>query len=99
LGIFRLFEQATNRSAGDAVSLRDFGQAIASGTIPKNGNPIDLDRTPADMPTLQPGAAHADRDPFDDKVALELRDGADDDDHGTPPVSRFSRKLTNSISR
>lgn len=81
------------------MSLRDFGQAIASGTIPKNGNPIDLDRTPADMPTLQPGAAHADRDPFDDKVALELRDGADDDDHGTPPVSRFSRKLTNSISR
>jgi len=34
------------------------------------------------MPALQPGAAHPCPYPFDDEVAFQFRDGADDDDDG-----------------
>jgi len=76
-------EQAADRSAGDAVGLRDIGQAIAAVAVPEDRDPIDLDRTPADMPALQPGAAHPCPYPFDDEVAFQLGDRADDDDDGT----------------
>ena len=36
------------------------------------------------MPALQPGAAHPCPYPFDDEIAFQLGDGADDDDDGPP---------------
>jgi hypothetical protein len=83
-GIFRLFEQAKDSGAGYTVSLCDVGQAIAPGAVPEDSNPVDLDRPPADMPALQPGATHPCPYPFDDEVALELGDHPDDDDDGPP---------------
>src|ERR1019366_5369466 len=83
-GILGLFEQATDRSAGDPVGLRDVGQTVAAGAVSEDSNPIDLEWTPSDMPALQPGAAHPCPHPFDDEVTLEFGDRSDDDDDGPP---------------
>ena len=64
------------------MGLRDVGQAVAPIAVPEDSNPVDLERTPADMPALQPGPAHPGTYPFDDEVPLQLGDGADDDDDG-----------------
>jgi len=37
----------------------------------------------ADMPSLQPGAAHSSPQPLDDEIAFELCDGANDDHDGS----------------
>jgi hypothetical protein len=42
---------------------------------------IDLQRLAPDVPAFEPGTSHAGTDAFDDQVALELGDGADDDHH------------------
>ena len=70
-------------------------QALASSAFLKNSDPIDFEWPPADMPSLQPGAAHPCPHPFDDEVPFEFCDGADDDHDGPsgPRVSRFSRKF------
>ena len=66
------------------MGLRDVGQAVAAVAVAEDSNPVDLERTPADMPALQPGPAHAGTYPFDDEVAFQFCDRADDDDHGPP---------------
>ncbi len=51
------------------------------------------------VPPFDAGSAHAGADPLDNEVALELRDGADDDHQGAaerPPVSIDPGKLANS---
>jgi len=62
------------------MGLGDLGQAVAAGAVLEDSDPIDVEWTPADMSALQPGAAHSCPHPFDDEVALQLGDGADDDD-------------------
>jgi len=64
------------------VGLRDVDQAVSPVAVPEDSNPIDLDWPPADMPALQPGAAHPCPHPFDDEVAFQLGDRPDDDDDG-----------------
>jgi len=66
------------------VSLCDVGQAVAPVAVAEDGNPVDLERAPADVPALQPGAAHPCPYPFDDEIALQFCDRPDDDDDSPP---------------
>src|SRR5580658_3717733 len=50
--------------------------------VAKDGGAIVIERPASDMPSLQPGAAHAGTNPLDDQVSLEFSDGADDNDDG-----------------
>jgi hypothetical protein len=49
----------------------------------EDSNPIDVERTTADMPAFQPGTTHAGAHSFDDEISLEFGDGPDDDDDGS----------------
>jgi hypothetical protein len=66
------------------MRLGDLAQALAPSALPENSNPIDIEWPPADMPTFQPGAAHACPHPLDDEIPFEFCDGADDDHDGPP---------------
>jgi hypothetical protein len=57
-------------------------EALSAGTVPKNGNAIDVERPAADVPSLESGPAHSCADPFDDQIPFQFGDGPDDDDHG-----------------
>ncbi len=65
----------------DAVSLSDVGERDPAITIMKDRQSIDIERSSTDVPSFQLGAPHAGAHPFDDEIALELGDGADDHDH------------------
>ena len=72
------------------------------GTFPKNSGTIDVQRPAPDVPSFQPGPAHTCPDPFDDQVPLQFCDSPmmmTTARPSGPPVSRFSRKLTNSMPR
>lgn len=60
----------------------DLAQALAVPAIAEDGITIDSDRLPSDVPSLELGPPHACADPFDDEVAFEFGDGADDDHDG-----------------
>jgi hypothetical protein len=62
----------------------DLAQALAPGALLENRNPVDIERSPADVPPLQPGAAHSCPHSFDDEIAFEFCDSADDDHDGPP---------------
>ncbi len=64
----------------NAVSAGDLAEAQAALTITADGSVVEFERPAPDGTPFQPGSAHAGLDPFDDQAALELRDGADDDD-------------------
>ena len=84
------------------MGLRDVGQTVASIAVLEDSNPVDLAWTPADMPALQPGAAHPCPYLLDDEIAFQLGDGPMmmmTARPSGPPVSRFSLKLTNSTPR
>src|SRR5258708_39673712 len=66
------------------MRLGDLAQALAPSALMENGNAIDIERPPADMPSLQPGAAHSCPHPFDDEIPFEFCDCADDDHDGPP---------------
>jgi len=53
---FCLLEEPTDGCAGDAMRLSDLAEALASSALLKNSNPVDIERPPADVPPLQPGA-------------------------------------------
>ena len=71
------------------MTTSDLTQAFATATIAEDGLPIDLDGLPSDVPAFQPGSSHAGTNPFNDQVAFELRDRADDHDDG--PTQRAGR--------
>ena len=71
-----------NSGAADAVSLGDLAQAQAAATITEDGIAIELERMTSDVAAFEPGAPHAGAHPFDDEVALEFGDHADDGDDG-----------------
>jgi hypothetical protein len=84
------------------VGLSDLAQTLASVAVLEDSDPVDVEWPPADMPAFQAGAAHPCSHPLDDEIPFKFCDGADDDHDGRPsgpPVSRFSRKLTNSMLR
>ena len=84
------------------MGLGDLTQALASVAVLEKRDPIDVERPAADMPAFQPGAAHTCPHPLDDQIALEFGDGPmmmTTARPSGPPVSRFSRKLRNSILR
>jgi hypothetical protein len=62
----------------------DLAQTLSACALLENSDPVDIERAPADVPPLQPGATHSCPHPFDDEIAFELSDGADDDDDGPP---------------
>ena len=64
------------------MRLCDLVETLASSALLKNSNPVDIERPPADVPPLQPGATHSCPHPFDDEVPFEFCDSADDDDEG-----------------
>lgn len=57
-------------------------QTLAGLAIPQDGISIESERLSADVPAFELCPAHAGAHPLDDEAALELRDGADDDDDG-----------------
>ena len=78
-----LLEESTYGGARDAMRFSDLAQALASSALLEHSNPIDIKWPPADMPALQPGATHSCPHPFDDEIAFELCDGANDDHDGS----------------
>lgn len=63
------------------MALRDLTQALTSSAVAQHRGPIYIQWLAPDVPAFEPGPAHTCPDPFDDEVALELGDGADDDHH------------------
>ena len=60
----------------------DRAEALPLCTFQTDRFPVKADRSAADGTAFEPGSPHAGLDPLDDERALELRDGADDDDDG-----------------
>ena len=69
------------------MDLGQFTQAEAMGTIPQQSLMIEVEPWPADMLAFELGPSHTGRSALLDalyyKVALELGDGAHDDDNST----------------
>jgi hypothetical protein len=78
-----LAKRALNGRGGDAVGFGDLPQAMSLATFAADRSVVKHQRVAADMAAFEAGAAHAGSDPLDDQVALQLRDGADDNDQGT----------------
>src|SRR5580704_5067393 len=55
---------------------------MAAIPFPEHCDSVDIDGPATDVPAFESGPAHAGPNPFDDQVAFELRDRADDDDDG-----------------
>jgi len=84
-GIFdgHLFvDDPINGAAGDAVSPGDLAEALPVLAVPNDGFTVEIKRPSSDVSALELGAPHAGAHSFDDQVAFELCDGADDDDDG-----------------
>lgn len=77
-----LAEHTVDGGAGDAVALCQLAQALATLAVPQDGSAIEIERLATDMAAFEAGAAHAGAHPFDNKVALQLGDGSDDDHYG-----------------
>ncbi len=60
----------------------DLAEALATIPLPEHRDPIHVDWPAADVAAFEPGPAHAGPDSFDDEVALQLGDRADDDHNG-----------------
>ena len=84
-----LAEDFADQGAADSVRAGDLAQAVSGLPITDDGAAIYLQRPAADMPALELGAPHAGAHPFNNKVAFQLGDGADDDHHG--PAQRSAR--------
>ena len=72
--LFCLLEESTYGGARDAMRHGDLTQALAPSALLENSNAIDVERPPADVPPLQPGATHSCPHPFDDEVPFEFCD-------------------------
>ena len=75
-------DDLADHGPADPVSLGDLGQAHAVVTVSEDGGPVDIQRPPPNLPAFEPGPPHAGPNPLHDQTALELGDGADDDDDG-----------------
>ena len=57
-------------------------QAVSALTIPEDRLAIESKWLASDVPAFEFGAPHAGAHPFDDQIAFEFSDGADDDHDG-----------------
>ena len=64
------------------MGLSQLGEAVTAGPVPDKGVAIDVEWRPAQALAFQLGAPHAGTNALDNKVAFQLGDGSDDDDHG-----------------
>jgi len=64
------------------VSAGDLSKALSTPAISEDGFMVENERRSADGSAFQAGPTHAGPDPFDDQVAFEFRDRADDDHDG-----------------
>ena len=60
----------------------DLAQALAILAVAVDGGVVELQRITADVLAFKTGAPHAGAHPFDDEVALQFSDGADDNHDG-----------------
>jgi len=60
----------------------DLAKALALAAVALDGGVVQYEGIAADVTAFEAGAPHAGADPFDDQVALQLGDGADDDRDG-----------------
>ena len=75
-------EDSSNCGRRDPVVSGDLPQALATTAITADCLTIHVDRLPTDVPAFQPGSPHAGTNTFDDQIAFELGDRADDHDDG-----------------
>ena len=60
----------------------DLAEALAAAAIATDCGVIEVERFPSDLAAFELGPPHAGPDPFDDQIAFQSCDGADDDHHG-----------------
>ena len=58
----------------------DLTKALATTAITADCSTVEIQRFPSDVPAFELSSPHPDPDPFDDEVASEFSDGADDHD-------------------
>jgi len=78
-----LSKHALDGRGGDAIVFGDPAQAVALAAITPDGGMIENQGISSDVASFETGPPHAGADPLDNKVAFQLRDGADDDGEGT----------------
>ena len=66
------------------MSLGYLTKALSLATVALDSGVVQFQRIAADVPAFETGAPHAGAHPYDDQIALQLGDGADDD-HDSPP--------------
>jgi hypothetical protein len=67
-------------------------QRPTGSPVAEQCNAIDLARSASDLAAFEAGAPHAGAHPFDNQVAFEFGDGADDDrEHSTPARLSLTR--------
>jgi hypothetical protein len=76
-----LAEHPMDSRSADQVCLRQLSQALTLLAVAEDGGPIEDQGFPSDMPAFELGPPHAGAHPLDDQTALQLSDGADDDDN------------------
>ena len=78
-----LMKDAMDGGAGDSITLRQLAQALTLAAIAQDPDAIKVEWFAANVPALELGATHAGAHSFDDEVAFEFRNGADDDNDGS----------------
>jgi hypothetical protein len=63
------------------MCIGDLSKAESANTVADDSSAIDFEWSTSDPSAFELRSAHARSDPLDNKVALELGDGSDDDDH------------------
>lgn len=76
-------DDAVNRGSGDTVRLGNLAEALPMLTIAKYGFAVEIERPAADVAAFEACAPHSRANAFDDQVAFQLGDGADDHDDGS----------------
>ena len=61
------------------MALGNLAKALALAAVSLDGGTVQFERIAADVAAFKAGAPHAGAYPFDNQVALQLGDGADDD--------------------
>ena len=86
-----LFQDAGNRSSRQSMHFCQLTDREAPLAITNHGAPVHDEFRPANMLSFQLGAAHAAAYAFDNKVAFEFGDGAEDGDLWPGPMGRRYR--------
>jgi hypothetical protein len=77
-----LAQHALYGGCRDAMAFGDLAQALAMLAVSLDGGMVDLQRIAADGPAFKAGPPHAALDSFNDQIALQFSNSADDDHYG-----------------